>query len=126
MNNSCSQCETPLPRDSQFCPRCGTPVPGVETSELLASSASDPTGLLDRVRSATEGDFTIIREIGRGGMGRVLLAHEIALDRRVAMKVLPLARTELTVPRVRGLPQPGSSTRYLPVSRNSPQSLFPF
>ncbi len=95
MNNSCSQCETPLPRDSQFCPRCGTPVPGVETSELLASSASDPTGLLDRVRSATEGDFTIIREIGRGGMGRVLLAHEIALDRRVAMKVLPLALTDI-------------------------------
>ncbi|MEE8521644.1 MAG: serine/threonine-protein kinase [Gemmatimonadota bacterium] len=67
----------------------------METSELLASSASDPTGLLDRVRSATEGDFTIIREIGRGGMGRVLLAHEIALDRRVAMKVLPLALTDI-------------------------------
>ncbi|MEE8550757.1 MAG: serine/threonine-protein kinase, partial [Gemmatimonadota bacterium] len=77
--------------DSRFCPRCGTPAPGADTEELLASAASDPTGLLDRLRAATEGEFRIIRELGRGGMGRVYLAHEIALDRRVAMKVLPPA-----------------------------------
>jgi predicted Ser/Thr protein kinase len=35
------------------------------------------------------GEFTIIRELGRGGMGRVYLAHQMALERRVAMKVLP-------------------------------------
>ncbi len=87
----CSQCDTLLPVDSRFCPRCGTPAPGADTEELLASAASDPTGLLDRLRAATEGEFRIIRELGRGGMGRVYLAHEIALDRRVAMKVLPPA-----------------------------------
>jgi serine/threonine protein kinase len=64
-------------------------VPGAHEDDLLASSASDPTGLLDRLRAATAGEFKIIRELGRGGMGRVYLAHELALDRRVALKVLP-------------------------------------
>jgi len=61
----------------------------MELDELLASPASDPTGFLDRLREALAGEFIIIRELGRGGMGRVYLAHEVALDRRVAMKVMP-------------------------------------
>ncbi len=35
------------------------------------------------------GDFEIIREIGRGGMGIVYEAHQISVDRRVAIKLLP-------------------------------------
>src|SRR5262245_43557836 len=35
------------------------------------------------------GGFRISREIGRGGMGVVYLAEEIALRRSVALKVLP-------------------------------------
>ncbi|MGH7677503.1 MAG: serine/threonine-protein kinase [Gemmatimonadaceae bacterium] len=41
------------------------------------------------VQSALVGEYSLERELGRGGMGIVYLAREVRLDRLVAIKVLP-------------------------------------
>jgi serine/threonine protein kinase len=56
----------------------------------LQAPACAPEGL-GELTPEPLGDFQIVREIGRGGMGIVYEAVQRSLGRRVALKVLPLA-----------------------------------
>jgi serine/threonine-protein kinase len=46
------------------------------------------TELIERLRAALTGRYTIEREAGRGGMALVFLAHDVKHNRRVAVKIL--------------------------------------
>jgi hypothetical protein len=88
MAATCLRCSASLPFEGAPCPECGTPGPAPEFYLRPVDRSPISEELLEHLRAATSGEFEIIREIGRGGMARVYLAREIALDRQVALKVL--------------------------------------
>ncbi len=110
----CSQCGDLGLSDDRFCARCGGsrhrsgattprpsslgPIPTVTPAGSVHSGGGERpsavraeatwTNVLDRLREATLGEYDIAGEVGRGGMAAVYLAHDIALNRKVAIKVM--------------------------------------
>lgn len=87
----CYRCRTPIPEHSRYCLSCGAEVsevtgPGGTTATMDAAAAAQ---LFQIVKQEAGSEFSVARELRRGGMAIVYLATEVHLGHNVAIKVLP-------------------------------------
>ena len=59
-------------------------------SGFLEPPSPSESELIERLQASLGGGYVIERELGGGGMSRVFVATEVALHRRVVIKLLPL------------------------------------
>lgn len=90
----CPKCRHVNQDESRFCAECGatlarsSPAPAVDISKTLTGTPTPPKWAAGQTLA---GKYTIVGELGKGGMGEVYLAEDTSLDRKVALKFLPEA-----------------------------------
>jgi tetratricopeptide (TPR) repeat protein len=99
----CPKCQFENPTDSRFCGRCGTQTFSAEdSSRRKTETIRIESGELS-VGSTFAQRYQVIRELGRGGMGRVYKVFDLEIKENVALKLLSpiLAADSATIERFR-------------------------
>src|SRR3954470_3589235 len=98
---NCPSCGTANAAEAAFCVNCGSGLSATSSAPAVATAEATPTGrisvvmepggdeLLEKVRQHLGTDYSIDKELGRGGMAVVYRGVERALERVVALKVVP-------------------------------------
>jgi WD40 repeat protein/tetratricopeptide (TPR) repeat protein len=91
--DACPDCERQIAQLDGMGDSVVSKLKGISTAATKAGNqtepASPPGGAEMPAVSGTWGEFRIVREIGRGGMGLVCEAFQDSLNRHVALKFLP-------------------------------------
>lgn len=89
MEQRCPQCGAPLPSGelAGLCPACLMKQGAAADTGAAESAAFQPPSVAEVARLFPQ--LEIIALIGKGGMGAVYQARQPALDRKVALKILP-------------------------------------
>lgn len=103
-----------MSRHARFCSSCGAPAERTQIADVVVEASASDT-LLQALRQATVGQYEIIGELGQGGMATVYRAHDLALDRQVAIKLM--------MPELRATP--GMAERFMREARTSAQLSHP-
>lgn len=78
----CLKCNTENAGDSSFCKKCGQALPELESSDEV-TMVSDHVHIDQFIANNR---FRVLKRLGQGGMGEVLLAEDVKLKRKVAIK----------------------------------------
>ena len=87
----CTACGRAATAADRYCGFCGARLDAenaTPTDEITGPHWPHTDRIFTALRSATIGEYDVAGELGRGGMAVVFLAHDLSLNRKVAIKAL--------------------------------------